>query len=54
MLLVIDEFSALSMASDAANLLERVRSFGASVVVSSQSYGGSGPEPTGSWTRRLG
>ena len=41
-LLVIDEFSALSMGTDAANLLERVRSFGASVVVSSQSYAGLG------------
>jgi hypothetical protein len=43
-LLVIDDFSALSMTSDAANLLERVRSFGASVIVSSQSYRGLGPD----------
>ena len=41
-LLVIDEFSALSMDTDAANLFERVRSLGASVIVSSQSHGGLG------------
>jgi hypothetical protein len=42
-LLVIDEFSALSLGSGAADLFEPVRSFGASVIVSSQSYGGLGP-----------
>ena len=41
-LLIVDEFSALSMDADAANLFERVRSFGASVIVSSQSYAGLG------------
>jgi hypothetical protein len=43
-LLVIDEFSAISAAADAANLFERIRSYGASVIVSSQSYSGLGPE----------
>lgn len=42
-LLIVDEFSALSMDADAANLFERVRSLGASVIVSSQSYAGLGP-----------
>lgn len=41
-LLIVDEFSALSMDADAANLFERVRSLGASVIVSSQSYAGLG------------
>jgi len=41
-LLFVDEFSALSMDADAANLFERVRSLGASVIVSSQSYAGLG------------
>jgi len=41
-LLVVDEFSTLSMDADAANLFERVRSLGASVIVSSQSYAGLG------------
>jgi hypothetical protein len=41
-LLIVDEFSALSMDTDAANLFERVRSLGASVIVSSQSYAGLG------------
>ncbi|NOY54375.1 MAG: DUF853 family protein [Actinobacteria bacterium] len=41
-LLVVDEFSALSMDADAANLFERVRSLGAAVIVSSQSYAGLG------------
>ncbi len=41
-LLIVDEFSALSMDADAANLFERVRSLGSSVIVSSQSYAGLG------------
>jgi hypothetical protein len=41
-LLIIDEFSALSAQADAANLFERVRSLGAAIVVTSQSYGGLG------------
>lgn len=43
-LIIIDEFSALSMATDAANLFERIRSFGAAVIVSSQSYAGLGDD----------
>lgn len=43
-LIIIDEFSALSLSTDAANLFERIRSFGAAVIVSSQSYAGLGPE----------
>jgi hypothetical protein len=41
-LLVVDEFSALESTSDAAHLFERLRSFGASVLVSSQGYAGLG------------
>jgi hypothetical protein len=42
-LLLVDEFSALAIGgTDAASLFERVRSFGASVVVTSQSYAGLG------------
>jgi hypothetical protein len=41
-LIIIDEFSALSMSADAANLFERLRSFGGAVIVSSQSYAGLG------------
>lgn len=41
-LLIVDEYSAISEGTDAANLFERVRSFGGSVVVSSQSYSGLG------------
>jgi hypothetical protein len=42
-LLIIDEFSALAIGgTDAASLFERVRSYGASVVVTSQSYAGMG------------
>lgn len=37
-LLLIDDFSALMMHTDAVNLFERVRAYGASVIVSSQSY----------------
>ena len=41
-LLIVDEFSALESTSDAANLFERLRSFGASVIVSAQGYAGLG------------
>ncbi len=41
-LLIGDEYSAISAGTDAANLFERVRSFGGSIVVSSQSYSGLG------------
>jgi hypothetical protein len=42
-LLIVDEFSALAIGgTDAASLFERVRSYGASVVVTSQSYAGLG------------
>jgi hypothetical protein len=41
-LLIVDEYSAISAGTDAANLFERVRSFGGSVIVSSQSYSGLG------------
>lgn len=41
-LLVVDEFSALESTSDAAHLFERLRSFGAAVVISSQGYAGLG------------
>jgi hypothetical protein len=41
-LLIIDEYSALSLQTDAANLFERLRSYGASIFVSAQSYAGLG------------
>ena len=41
-LLIIDEFSALESAADAANLFERLRSFGAAVIVSAQGHAGLG------------
>ena len=41
-LLIVDEFSALESTSDAAHLFERLRSFGAAVVISSQGYAGLG------------
>jgi len=41
-LLIVDEYSAISTGTDGANLFERVRSFGASVAVSSQSFSGLG------------
>jgi hypothetical protein len=42
-LLIVDEFSALAIGgTDAASLFERVRSYGTSVVVTSQSYAGLG------------
>ena len=37
-LLLIDDFSALSMHTEAVNLFERIRSYGGAVVISSQSY----------------
>jgi hypothetical protein len=44
-LLIMDEFSAISRGgADAANLFERVRSYGAGVVVTSQSYEGLGAD----------
>ena len=42
MLLVVDEFSALESAADAAHLFERLRSFGAAVIISAQGYAGLG------------
>jgi len=42
-LFIIDEYSALSSKADAANLIERVRSLGASVILSSQTYERLGP-----------
>ena len=41
-LLVVDEFSALESAADAAHLFERLRSFGAAVIISAQGYAGLG------------
>jgi hypothetical protein len=41
-LLIIDEFNALRMREEASILFEQARSFGASLVVSSQSYAGLG------------
>jgi len=41
-LLLVDEFSALESTTDAAHLFERLRSFGAAVMVSSQGYAGLG------------
>jgi hypothetical protein len=44
-LLIVDEFSAISRGgADAANLFERVRSYGAGVIVSGQSYEGLGAD----------
>lgn len=43
-LVIVDEFSAISATADAANLFERVRTFKTSVIVSSQSYAGLGNE----------
>jgi len=44
-LLIVDEFSAISSGgADAANLFERVRSYGAGVMVTSQSYEGLGAD----------
>lgn len=41
-LLIVDEYSAISVGADGANLFERVRSFGGSLIVSSQSFSGLG------------
>lgn len=44
-LLIVDEFSAVSTGgADAANLFERVRSYGAGMMVTSQSYEGLGAD----------
>jgi hypothetical protein len=44
-LLIVDEFSAISTGgADAANLFERVRSYGAGIMVTSQSYEGLGED----------
>ena len=41
-LLVLDEFSAISHGADAANLIERAREFGCGVILTTQSYAGLG------------
>ena len=41
-LLVLDEFSAISQGADAANLVERAREFGCGVILTTQSYAGLG------------
>lgn len=43
-LLIVDEFPALMGDSDAAGMIERLRSFGCGVALSGQSYGGLGPD----------
>jgi hypothetical protein len=43
-LLIVDEFPALQQDADIAGLLERLRSFGCSVVLSAQSFDGLGSE----------
>ncbi|MGH2764938.1 MAG: TraM recognition domain-containing protein [Actinomycetota bacterium] len=43
-LLIIDEFSTFARAADAANLFERVRSYGAGIVAASQSVAGLGED----------
>jgi hypothetical protein len=44
-LLIVDEWSAISAGgADAANLFERIRSYGAGIVVTSQSYQGLGDD----------
>ncbi len=44
-LLIVDEFSAIAVGgTDAANLFERVRSYGAGIIVTSQSYAGMGQD----------
>lgn len=43
-LLIVDEFPALQQDADVAGLLERLRSFGCSVVLSAQSFDGLGSE----------
>ena len=41
-LVVLDEFSAISTGADAANIIERAREFGAGVILTTQSYAGLG------------
>ena len=41
-LLVLEEFSAISQGADAANLIERAREFGCGVILTTQSYAGLG------------
>lgn len=43
-LLIIDEFSAIALKSDAANLFERLRSYDCAIIASSQSYAGLGKQ----------
>jgi hypothetical protein len=43
-LLIVDEFSALALKADAANLSERLRGHGATIFVTSQSYAGLGEQ----------
>jgi hypothetical protein len=43
-LLIVDEYSAISTGTDAANLIERIRSYNCAVVLSSQSYAALGEE----------
>lgn len=42
-LLVLDDFSAISTGDEAVNLVERAREFGVGVVLTTQSYAGLGP-----------
>ena len=42
-LLVLDDFSAISTGDEAVNLVERAREFGVGVVLTTQSYSGLGP-----------
>jgi hypothetical protein len=41
-LVVLDEFSAISTGADAANMIERAREFGGNVILTTQSYAGLG------------
>lgn len=43
--LVLDDFSAISQGDEAVNLLERSREFNCSVILATQSYASLGPEP---------
>ena len=43
-LLVVDEFPAVMGDSDAAGMIERLRSFGVGVALSGQNYEGLGPD----------
>ena len=42
-LLVLDDFSAISSGQEAVNLVERAREFGVGVILTTQSYAGLGP-----------